>query len=341
MRRAFDLLRRRGTPDARAEPGRIAADLRAGAHQRIRLPDELVEIPGMISGEERQLLMFAVEHAYAPGTQIIDGGSFLGASTRSLLAGLARSPRVAEIGGMDPDGAEAGTLSRPPIDSFDLFRADEYMCAHDLDGSGLSPGDSFRSYYEAHLGPARHHVRVHEGDIRASAWQPAPISVLFLAAVWSWDINRWVMAQFYTRLVPEQSLVIHQDYVCAWYPWIPVCMEYFCDHFEFVAQVPLAMAAFRCIRPLDPAQASVDLLEALPADELVALMDRALARFTGWPRGVLECSKAQLLRTVGREADAREHLARVRRNHAGEDAPIRFAGEIEAQMERGEPPRNA
>lgn len=67
MRRAFDLLRRRGTPDARAEPGRIAADLRAGAHQRIRLPDELVEIPGMISGEERQLLMFAVEHAYAPG----------------------------------------------------------------------------------------------------------------------------------------------------------------------------------------------------------------------------------------------------------------------------------
>ncbi len=34
------------------------------------------------------------------------------------------------------------------------------------------------------------------------------------------------------------------------------------------------------------------------------LVVRALERFEGWPKGVLECSRAQLLRYLGREDEA-------------------------------------
>jgi len=235
----------------------------------------------------------------------------------------------------DESSADA---QRPPIDAFDLYQANAYMCDEYFAGDGLVEGDSFRPQFEANLAPDGNLVRVHEADLRESKWVSAPISVLFLDVIWSWDINRFVMEQFYTRLTPGTSWVIHQDYVYAWYPWIPITMEYFADHFEFVADVPLATAVFRCVRPLNDVEARLDLLETLDPDELVALMDRAIARFEGWPRGVLECARAQLLRYVGREAEAREQLARVLREHAEHEAPVRFAREIESHIDNGWPP---
>lgn len=335
--RSFDLLRRRQAPAESSAGLDLAAGIRDGQHRLVRMPAVLEDIPGMISGEERQLLMHVSEHAWRPGTQIIDGGCVLGASTRSLLEGLVRSASAVEIGGADPDTPNAP--ARPPIDSFDLFRADADMCNEYLPDSGLEVGDSFRSYYEQNLGPARHLVEVHEGDLRAAHWKPAPISVLFLDVITSWDINQWVMEHFYPRLVPERSFVIHEDFVSAWSPWTAITMEHFADHFEFVTDVPPATAVFRSVTPVSAEQAAVNLLSTLSPDTMLDLMDRAVDRFDGWPRGVLECSRANLMRYFGLNEEALGELTRIERDYAADEVPPRFAREIRGHIESGVPPR--
>lgn len=304
----------------------VVRSVRDRRHRRVPLSRKANQIPGMISPDERSLLAFLAEHAWRPGTCIVDGGAFLGASTRSLIDGLTRNRQLP-------------TDRRPIIHSYDLFVANDYMVDRYLSRAGIGPGDSYLELFLEHLRPDEDLVEVHPGDVRRSIWSGEPISILFLDMIWSWDVNRFVMENFYRNLSTQGAFVVHQDYVYAWYPWLPISMEYFADHFEFVGYVPLASVVFRTIKPLEPERLCVDFLHEVDADSLMSLMTRAIERFSGDPRGVLECSKASLLRYLGRKEEARAHLQRIIEDYRRFEAPVRFAREIVAHIDSGLEPR--
>lgn len=289
------------------------------------IPARVASMPGMISMEERRLLAFVTANAWVPSTSIIDGGCFLGASTSALAEGLRRN--------------EGFHGERDVIHSYDLFEADAYMADVHLKAAGIEPGGSFFELFLANLGADRDVVAVHRGDVRTHEWKGAPISILFLDMLWSWDINAFAMKQFYRNLAEPGSLVVHQDYVYAWYPWLPITMEYFEDHFEFIGYVPLATVVFRCRKPLSADDAAIDMLRDNSPETLLSLMDRAIDRFAGWQRGVLECSRASLLRYLDRNDEARDLLHDVLDRYRDDEAPVRFARQILSLVDANAVPR--
>ena len=305
---------------------RIAAAIVEGRYRSEPVSSDVFRVPGMISREEREVLSFLAARAWTAHTAIVDAGCGLGASTRALMDGLTRN-------------RDLGGNPRPIIHAYDLFRADPYMLQTVLANSRMQPGDCFESRFLENLRVDPSLVAVHAGDVRANEWGAEPISLLFLDIIWSWDINSFVMRNFYKNLSSDGAFVVHQDYVYAWYPWIPITMEYLADHFELVDYVPLATVVFRYVKPFDENVLGIDLLRELSPDSLLSLMARAMERFSGESRGILECSRAHLLRYFGRKGEARASLLAVGEDYAEFEAPVRFAREILAHIDSGAEPR--
>jgi hypothetical protein len=304
----------------------IASTIRSGKYRRQPTSKKALRTQGMISIEERKLLSFLAAQAWQRETSIIDGGSFLGASTCALIDGLQRNPVF---------DSEAKSI----IHSYDLFTANGYMVEGYLAQAGIAEGDSYLDLFLNNIQPDQALVEVHAGNVREMPWKGGPISILFLDMIWSWDINQFVMEHFYRNLAEDGAFVVHQDYVYAWYPWLPISMEYLSDYFEYIDYVPLASVVFRCKKPLNKEAASIDLLRDVSPDRLVALMSKALDRFDGEPRGILECSKGSLLRYLGRTEEARDHLLGIIQQFCGYEAPPRFARQIISHIDSGEEAR--
>jgi len=304
----------------------VADAIRDGSYLQHPIDPAILGVPGLISPQERTLLSFLAARCWRPGDRIVDAGCFLGSSTRALLDGLVQNPHFARG-------------PAPIVHSYDLFIADQATASTYLPGMGVEPGGSFEALFRANVEAQREWVAVHAGDVRTHVWSGEPIRILFLDVIWSWDINGFVMRNFYPHLCADGAFVVHQDYVYAWYPYIPISMEYFGDHFEFIGYVPLATVAFRSRKPLDARDVAVDLLHDLDPETLLLLMARAIDRFSGDLRGVLECSRASLLRYFDRTDEARILLTDVAARYKSSEGPARFARDILAHIDSGAPAR--
>ena len=112
----------------------------------------------------------------------------------------------------------------------------------------------------------------------------------------------------------------------------------FSEHFEFIGYVPLATVVFRCRKPLSADEAAIDMLRDNTPETLLSLMDRVVERFSGWQRGVLECSRASLLRYLDRNKQARDALHAVLERYRDDEAPVRFARQILSLVDAGPRP---
>src|SRR5436190_7983476 len=122
----------------------------------VELPPDAIGIPTMLSKAERRLL-YSLARDYAGGdAAIVDAGCFLGGSTAALLAGI-RDRAVPWEG--------------PPVESYDLFRVDDYMVPKFFAKDPLLRlGDSFRPRFEAYVARFELPRVVHEGDITSIGW---------------------------------------------------------------------------------------------------------------------------------------------------------------------------
>ncbi|MEA2298791.1 MAG: hypothetical protein QOF77_1727 [Solirubrobacteraceae bacterium] len=267
----------------------------------------------MLSLEERRLLyVLARDYVHGDGA-IIDAGCFLGGSTIALAGGLAENPRAERC---------------PPIHTYDLFALDASY-KHSYPGlvDGIEVGESMRPRFEALLGPLLARVEVHEGDICGERWSGDPVEVLFIDICKSWAINDHVVGQFFPALLPGRGVIVQQDLIHEWLPYLTMTMGLFRDSFELIDAVPWCSAVYLCTRAI-PAAEIPPSLDALPAAEKVALFDRGSEPFTGEYRAVIECSRAMLLLNLGDPAAAANHLAAIRREHPGSERVQHVAGEV-------------
>lgn len=172
-------------------------------------------ILGMTSPEEQVFLENYAQNDYFGQGEIVELGCWLGSSTISLARGLADNSRVTE--------------KNQRIHAYDIFiwhskaNMQQSVIGTALEGK-YKDGDNFLDEYLQRISPWHHLIRVCPGDLREVSWNRGAIEFLFIDAMKSWDLANSILKNFFPNLIPEISLVVHQDFAHSYTFWIPLLM---------------------------------------------------------------------------------------------------------------------
>jgi hypothetical protein len=243
------------------------------------LPQRLRDLPSMLTYGERALL-YSLGREVRPGTSIVDAGCFLGGSTASLALGV----------------SEAHPEPRAAIHSYDLFVLDHSARTHygSLIGD-REVGADLRPVFDSVVGEdLLRYVEVHAGDILSQRWGGDPVDVLFVDVAKTWDLNDHVAHEFFPALAAGRSVVVQQDYLHEWLPWIHITMQLLDHCFERIAVVTGSTSVvYLCTRAVT-ARELPEHLRDLPDARLERLFADAVAPYAGEDRSILECARAVL-----------------------------------------------
>jgi hypothetical protein len=197
------------------------------APYRVALPQAVENHPSMMSGIEREVLYGLASRYYKGEGAIIDAGVFLGASTRILGYGLRANEQAAQIfakWGRPITTYEHGILGPGMPKFFEQNGVD----------TSLVNGDSFEPLLRSMIGDVLDIVDLKIGDILTGNWTKGQIELLFLDVIKSYEINAFVIDNFYTKLIPGKSLIIQQDYFIDRIPHLKVTQEFLAPYCEYI-----------------------------------------------------------------------------------------------------------
>ncbi len=246
----------------------------------VAIPQMVLDVPSMLSIRERQVLFWLAQHHVAGYGRVIDGGSFLGGSTAALAAGLAARG----------DGEWDSTIA-----SYDLFKVEEYTLAQFGDAlPDATIGSSFRPAFDANIAPWARHVEVCEGDAASIGWTGEPIEVLFLDMVKTWELNDFVLAEMLPRLIPGHSVIIQQDYLWGSGPWIHLTMELLDGCVQQLDAMENGSVVYLLTDEVPKDVIGMRLRSGVTADQKRSLMNRAVSRWQGRRRAMVELARVLL-----------------------------------------------
>ena len=264
------------------------------------------KVPSMMSMVEKRVLFILARKHYSGEGVIIDAGIFLGASTVCFGEGIRANPHANAI---------RRTWDKPVI-AFEKAvignRMPEFFARNEVTGMG-APGESFADALRENIAGVADMVDLRVGDIMETARDcDQPVEILFLDVLKLPEISRFMIRQFFTRLIPGVSVVVHQDYFYELLPYIMVDQEFFQDHFAFIGEA-CSTALFLCTRAID--EAAVQRLEAgLSADEQQRLLSIAMQRSIDPARRFMcALAKARLINSLHGEDAAFDYLNFARR----------------------------
>jgi hypothetical protein len=269
----------------------------------VELPADVLAVPTMLSVRERQLLHWLARHHVKGAGRIVDGGSFLGGSTVALASGLAART----------DGPWERTIA-----SYDLFRVEDYTLGQFGDYfRDRTIGASFRPVFDTQIAPWSKHVEVREGDACEWGWSGEPIELLFLDMVKMWPLNDLVLEQFLPCLIPGQSVIVQQDYLWGFAPWIHMTMELLAPCVTILDSMPNGSVAYLLTAPVPAELIGAKLRDELSPERKRALMDSAVNRWQGEERGLVELARVMLIAELDDLVEARKEHSRVLDRYAG------------------------
>jgi hypothetical protein len=258
----------------------------------------------MLLNDERRLLYWLGKDYYSGTGEIIDGGSFLGGSFQALACGL-------------HDGGHEDSR----IHCYDNFVTNQYMLNSYPEAlKGIRLNESFRPAFEALTARYEANRCIHEGEMGDQEWSGKPIEILFLDILKTWHVNDVVTERFFPSLIGGRGVIVHQDYIHAWCPWIHITMEMLRDFVQLTDVV--ATSVVFLVKKNIPASMALRCKErSISHADQMALMNRSIARFRGTARGVLNCCKARLLYFQGKN-DAAKALLLATRKHFHDDEHV-------------------
>jgi len=181
---------------------------------------------------------------FAGAGRMVDLGCWFGATTFSLARGLAKNRRA---------------KNNRRIDAFDLFIWNQWMkLAADPIGMPIryGEGESFFPEVKRLLERYKDTVRLHQQDLMEHQPENIPVELLFIDAFKTWPLAGKIMADFFSLLIPDVSLVVQQDFIFHQ----PIAatshllMWRLRDHFEWLHQIPRSgSVVFLCKKQIDPA----------------------------------------------------------------------------------------
>jgi hypothetical protein len=248
----------------------------------------------MLTAYELALLHAVAKHWYTGEGEIIDGGPLLGLSTYALARGLISNALV--------------TQRHRRIYSFDLFL--DFDMGWYVEGYGSGTGSVFDKFLEIN----RDHlesISISPGDLIRMRWDKKPIEVLFIDIAKTWNLNTWVLQNWFAALIPGRSLVLQQDYIYFHQYWISLTMAWLREYFERCEEVFGATVVFLNCAPIPPEKLNAPLAD-LPLTEKARLLHQAIEDSSPSAREVLKCGLAYCMLEHGEFTEARRILDHVR-----------------------------
>ena len=177
---------------------------------------------GLLGLEERKLLYQLARSIYTGEGAVVDLGSFCGASTCCLAAGLRDNPRAV---GRHVDAYDSFIASEPYLVEF----------IRDQFGESIEMGQAFVATFRRATAEFADLIEVHAGDLLEQSWPPdKPIEVLFVDVAKTLALSGKVLTEFFPHLTPGKSIVIHQDFFHPTAFYLPVVMDFLMDHFTII-----------------------------------------------------------------------------------------------------------
>lgn len=171
--------------------------------------------------------------------EIIDAGCLIGGTTQALADSLKLS----------------GNSNK--IRVFDLFKTEPYIknFLNMIYGASPELGENFRPYFDDNLKEKKGVIEVYDGDITVTAYKPDKyISLLGLDCCKTLVVNDFVIRYFFPQLLPNKSVLIQQDFIHPWLPWVQISMDLLSDYFEPELDGVEYSFVFRCIKPITMAE---------------------------------------------------------------------------------------
>jgi hypothetical protein len=194
-------------------------------------PDIVLSAHGQITVYDRLTYYWAAREFFTGQGTIVDAGALVGGTTVIFGEGLNANPRA--------------QAARPTIHVYDLFEDDrDGYSAQLLRGWYNEQNDrsnpyDFLRHFKRHTQSYERYLSVHKGDITKHPYDDARgIEVLSIDVAKNADLMLHCARDFFPRLIPGQSVILHQDYVFPYQPWLHVAMELMSDIVEKVYDPP-------------------------------------------------------------------------------------------------------
>lgn len=229
-------------------------------------PVDAVISNSFIERDEFEFYTRMVKENYTGTGAIIDGGCFTGASTLALCEGLSAL-------GSYRDGSRR-------VVAIDRFLAiDPYVVSHfQAQRSGIEFGASFLTQFLQTLREHLHCLDVRAGELVQVGKLSGTVEIAVVDIAKSSGLNAFIARNWYTRMMPEASLLLHQDFYAPSHPWIAVSMGALLDYFDVVEERIGEGATFRLVKPIpvDALEEAVSLGHNSPGavQRLDALIER-------------------------------------------------------------------
>jgi methyltransferase family protein len=195
---------------------------------------------GMLGLEERKLLYQLACDWYSGAGAIVDLGTFCGASSCCLAAGLRDNPRA----------------RGQRVHTYDCFIASEPYLVDFIRtqfGEPIELGQSFVAIFRRATAEFADYIQVHEGNLLEQSWQPkVPIEILFVDVAKTLALSGKVLTEFFSHLIPGKSIVIQQDFYHPTAFYLPVIMDFLRGHFTIIEPCRDWSVAFRLEKPISP-----------------------------------------------------------------------------------------
>ena len=139
------------------------------------------------------------------------------------------------------------------------------------------------------------------------------------------EINKFVVENYYSRLIPGQSIVIQQDYFYDLLPYVKTYQEYFAEYFTYVGEIG-STGVFLCNKKI-PQDITIGIEEKLDSDEQIRLASVALQRsIDPTRRFLMALSKVRLIRKLLGAKAAQNYLQFVKGEYpdVDTDGPARL-----------------
>ena len=274
----------------------------------------------MILWPEQKLLHWLTREYFTGEGAIGDLGCFIGSSTMSLASGL------------DARMTKNPVLTEKCIHSYDLFIApdDPYTLERLPEGHG--PGSRFRAVFDAQTKRLANWIQVHDGDLRKDPWEAGPIEILFIDICKCWSTNQSVLQTFFPHLIAGHSIVVHQDYVRVWNPWIPVSMAALGEYFEVLTEVE-SSRVYRCVKEIPNELLAVDYRLDLDLTQKRDLLKESISKSPPHTAAIHTGALAMLVFMEGDSSDARGILLEAMNEHATDAEAMAVFKTLEETMD--------
>lgn len=240
--------------------------------QDLSVPACVQNYPSMITTPEKSLLYWLASEYFTGTGIIVDAGIFLGASTNAFATGLDKNNHVLTAFGKPIRSYDIAIW----VDSMDRYLENANVSDVLVDET-VSSGQSFEPILRRLLDQHISKVDLRIGNIVDTAYSDDPVEIAFFDCLKTDERDLAVFKAFAPQYIPNQTIVLQQDYFYESAAYNKIRQEYFSEYFEYLGQVSTT-AVFKNIGKIPHSEIASNPVAKLSVAQKIGYLRQAVKR---------------------------------------------------------------